>query len=73
MLLNDFDLIGSSKSSGKLTLKKDIFRINFDPSLLSTTNHFVSVTKDQETYFVKTFDSLEKAIKYVNDELCCHE
>ena len=73
MKLIGFCLVSSNNKTGDLVFKKDIFRLNFCPSLLPTTNHFVIVTKEQERFFKKTFDSIVKAIDYINSELCVSE
>ena len=73
MILDGFDLIGSS-NTGALTLRKESHTIFFSPYLLPKEPQFISVTSEvyDKNIFRSTtckFDSLEKAIKFVNNEI----
>lgn len=73
MILDGFDLIGSSKT-GALTFRKESHTIFFSPHLLPNDSNFVSVTSEvyAANKFISStckFNCLEKAIKFVNNEL----
>lgn len=73
MILDGFDLIGSS-NTGALTFKKEGHTIFFSPHLLPNDSNFVSVTSEvyAPNKFISStckFNCLEKAIKFVNDEI----
>lgn len=73
MLLDGFDLIGHSKVNGSLNLIKDKYRIDYEPKVISPlTPNFVDVYWSEDgqlPYKSVKFNCLEKAIKFVNDEL----
>lgn len=73
MMIDGFDLIGSSKVSGSLIFMKDKFKIYFEPSRISKeTPDFVSVSWNEKDELISQsvkFNCLEKAIKFVNDKL----
>ncbi len=73
MILDGFNLIESSKT-GALTFRKENHTIFFSPHLLPKESQFISVTsqvycKNTFRSNTKRFDSLKKAIEFINDEL----
>ncbi len=74
MILDGFDVIGNSNKSGALTFRKEGHTIFFSPHLLPKEPKFVSVTSEVYTTnkFISStckFNCLEKAIKFVNNEI----
>lgn len=69
MMLDNFDLIGSNKVTGTLTLLhvKNNYRINFLPNRINNDGFITVEVVGYQNDDYQKFDRLEKAIKYVND------
>ncbi len=69
MMLDDFDLIGSNKVTGTLTLLhvKNNYRIHFLPSRIDNNGNITVEVVGYQNDDYKKFDRLEKAIAYVRD------
>ena len=69
MMLDDFDLIGSNKVTGTLTLLhvKNNYRIHFLPNRIDSEGFITVEVVGYQNDDYQKFDRLEKAIKYVND------
>lgn len=69
MMLDDFDLIGSSKTTGTLTFLhvKNNYRIHFRPNRVDSEGNITVEVIGYQNDDYKKFDRLEKAIAYVRD------
>ena len=69
MMLDDFDLIGSNKVTGTLTLLhvKNNYRIHFLPNRIDNNGNITVEVVGYQNDDYKKFDRLEKAIAYVRD------
>jgi len=73
MMMDGFDLIGSSRTNARLTFSKENFTITYY-SKGEGCGVVANVTEagmidNMPQFYHKSFDCLEKAVKYVNEKL----
>ena len=69
MMMNDFDLIGSNKTTGTLTFLhvNNNYRIHFYPNRIDNDGNITVEVVGYKDEDYKKFNRLEKAIAYVRE------
>lgn len=68
MMMDGFDLIGSSGVSGRLIFEKENFRISFNPMDGCVVVNVIEIDNSFKTTSTN-FTRLEKAVSYINKKI----